>query len=252
DRCYGVDPFEISEGQHHLDGNLALKYARTRATFGSDFDRAARQQTVLIAALDKALDQNISLFARAPQLWNAFQDTVTTSMSYQDVIGLALLVKDIPVENIYRAVIDYNYVEDYTAPDQARVLVPIRERIRDLRDQFFSNALPSTSSEAAEMMIAENIGIEVLNGTFVDGLAGDTVDYLKRRGFIIAGIGDAEEKGQLNTQLIVLGDAPATLDFLAQILEVDPTHIFQGDQVGDKPQIRVILGADWTISAPDQ
>ena len=40
DEGYGYDPFYIEAGQHHLDGQTALKYARTRATFGGDFDRA--------------------------------------------------------------------------------------------------------------------------------------------------------------------------------------------------------------------
>ena len=37
DRCYGYEPFHIEAGSQHLDGDTALKYARTRATFKSGY-----------------------------------------------------------------------------------------------------------------------------------------------------------------------------------------------------------------------
>ena len=39
DAGFGYDPFHIDAGWQHLDGRTALKYARTRATAGSDLDR---------------------------------------------------------------------------------------------------------------------------------------------------------------------------------------------------------------------
>ena len=38
-----------------LDGNLALAYARARHTEGSDFDRALRQQQVIMGIRDQIL-----------------------------------------------------------------------------------------------------------------------------------------------------------------------------------------------------
>jgi len=44
----GYDPFSIEKGEHTLQGERALKYARTRYTSDQgDFDRALRQQQVL-------------------------------------------------------------------------------------------------------------------------------------------------------------------------------------------------------------
>ncbi len=55
DNCYGYDPFTIDAGLQRLDGATALKYARTRATFGGDVDRAGRQQQVINAVRDQAI-----------------------------------------------------------------------------------------------------------------------------------------------------------------------------------------------------
>ena len=48
DMNYGFDPLVIPAGLQHMDGMLALKYARTRHQ-GTDYDRANRQQQVLLA-----------------------------------------------------------------------------------------------------------------------------------------------------------------------------------------------------------
>lgn len=246
DRCYGYDPFYLSQGQHHLDGATALKYARTRATFGVDFDRAGRQQQVVLAGLDRVMEQNVSLLARAPELWSAFEENVATSMTYQEAIGLGMLVMEIPRESFRQAVIDYNYVQDYTAPDNARVLIPIRERIRELRDTFFSTVilpeetLPSQiSSEMAELLI--------LNGTWTSGLAGGTAEFLEGFGFIVAQVGDAETKDQAETQIFEFSEKPATVNYLAQLLQVPPRNIFRGTDTEVEYDVKVVLGVDWQL-----
>ena len=248
DRCYGFDPFYLPAGHHFLDGETALKYARTRATFGADFDRAGRQQAVIMAILEKALEKNVSLLTQAPELWGTYQDNVTTDMTYQETIGLGLLMMEIPSESIYRAVVDYNYVRDYTAPDGARVLIPIRERIRELRDAFLSSsAVPTAEANPAADMRNEAARVLVLNGTWTPGLAGGTAEYLESLGFLIAGVDDAEDKDQTMTQIIDYAGKSATVDYLAQVLAVPTGSIYLGTEPDGEYEIRLILGTDWQL-----
>ncbi len=248
DRCYGFDPFYLPVGSHHLDGEMALKYARTRATFGADFDRAGRQQAVIMAILDKAIDQNVSLLTHAPELWGTYQDNVTTDMTYQEAFGLGLLVLEIPSENIYRAVVDYNYVRDYIAPDGAQVLIPIREKIRELRDAFLSStAVPTAEANPAAAMREEAALILVLNGTWTPGLAGGTAEYLESLGFVIAGVDDAEDKDQTVTSIIDYAGKSATVDYLAQVLNVSSGSIYGGTEPDGEYEIRLVLGTDWQL-----
>jgi len=250
DRCYGLDPFYLPAGHHFLDGETALKYARTRVTFGADFDRVGRQQAVLMAAWDKVMEQNVSLLGRSPELWNTFQENVTTDMTYQEAVGLGLVALEIPPENIHRAVIDQNYVYDYTAPDGARVLIPIRENIRELLDSFFSStaALVPEPDLAAEAQ-SEAAGILVLNGTWTLGLAGDTAEYLESLGFTIAGVDDAEDKNQLVTQIIDYTGKTSTVDYLAELLHVSTGSIYLGTDPAGEYDIELLLGVDWQLPA---
>jgi len=45
----------LEPGRQHLDGALALAYARNRYTPGDDFDRSRRQQQVILAVRDRVL-----------------------------------------------------------------------------------------------------------------------------------------------------------------------------------------------------
>ncbi|NOR83216.1 MAG: hypothetical protein GQ526_06950 [Ardenticatenales bacterium] len=248
DRCYGYDPFYLPAGHHLLDGNIALKYARTRATFGADFDRAGRQQAVIMAVLDRMLQQNFALFTRAPDLWTAFEHNVTTDMTYQEALGLAWLATEIPREDVHLAVIDHNYVIDQTLMDGAQVLVPIREKIRELRDAFFSPPVtPETEIDLAAQMRAEAAAILVLNGTWTPGLAGETAQYLESLGFTIAGLDDAQEKNQEITQIIDYGGKTATVNLLAELLQVSAGSIFGGTNPDGEYDIELILGTDCQV-----
>ena len=51
---YGIEMLQIPAGRVHMDGELALKYVRTRHG-DSDFGRLQRQQQVMLAIRDKAV-----------------------------------------------------------------------------------------------------------------------------------------------------------------------------------------------------
>lgn len=135
---YGYDPLFIRAGFQHFDGTMALKYARTRHT-SNDFDRARRQQDVLYAIRDRILDLDMlpQLIVQSPSLWREVNDGISTGLSLEQMIHLALYLKEVPVENIRTGVIDSNYIIGYMTPQGASVLVPNRERIGSLMVEVF-------------------------------------------------------------------------------------------------------------------
>lgn len=249
DNCYGYDPFFISAGEHELDGETALKYARTRASLGGDVDRAGRQQQVLLAARDKLLRLNMAprLLARAPELWQSFQDNVETNMSLDEAIQLARLAQDIPRESIKLAVLDYDYVYNETTPDGQQVLVPNRESMRGLRDKFFAPpAIPTPIIEnLPQQMREEAARIMIHNGTSVFGLAGDTSDYLSSYGFNVVAVGNADTSTYPTTQIVDFGSHPGTVNYLIEIMDIPPLNVSYSSQPVQGNDILVILGDDW-------
>ena len=55
---YGYTTFHIDAGPQHLDGETALKYARTRHS-DNDFQRDRRQQQVLLAIKDQVVKNGL-------------------------------------------------------------------------------------------------------------------------------------------------------------------------------------------------
>jgi LCP family protein required for cell wall assembly len=137
DMYYGYDPLRIPAGKVHMDGTLALKYGRSRHST-SDFDRAKRQQQVIIAMRDKVLNLNMApgLIAKAPQLWQQFSTTTKSSLRFEHLLQLAVYLKDVPKENIHQGVLDIQYVSPVNW-NGASVLVPERAKIGPLLREIF-------------------------------------------------------------------------------------------------------------------
>lgn len=257
DGSYGYAPFSIKAGPQHLNGRTALKYARTRHTPGSDFDRARRQQQVILAVRDKVtrFDMLPTLIAKAPELFASFRDSVKTNLTLEQAIGLAQLAQSIPADRIRTGVIDQNYTSNYITPKGEEVLVPQRDKMRELIDSLF-NSQPapdaaSTPSEQAQVS-AEGARIAVRNGGAAAGMAGQVKDYLEKRGFRVVEAGNADRFDYRHTQIVDYTGKPYTTRALAQLFDVPQGAILSGADPRSPVDIVIILGADFKLPAADK
>ena len=138
DMNYGYDPFYIEAGPHHLDGATALKYARSRHT-SDDVDRQRRQQEVILAARQQALDMDNwdTLILQAPGIWADLDDGIDTSLSLDQIMELALFARNIPDGNVHNGIVSWEYLFSYTTPTGGSVLVPRRAALGELMVQVF-------------------------------------------------------------------------------------------------------------------
>jgi polyisoprenyl-teichoic acid--peptidoglycan teichoic acid transferase len=138
DMNYGYDPLYIPAGLRHFNGEMALKYARTRKQ-DNDFERARRQQQVVLAARSQVVSLGVTGFIQqAPVLYQQFSAGVRTDMSLEQLIRLAQSLSETPTENIRNEVLDYNYVSSFTNERGASVLILNNEKAAPLiRELFF-------------------------------------------------------------------------------------------------------------------
>jgi LCP family protein required for cell wall assembly len=78
---FGVERLVIPAGLTHMDGELALKYVRTRHA-DSDLGRLRRQQQVMLAVRDKAL--SLGALSHLPELVAAVDQSYQTDLSGRD------------------------------------------------------------------------------------------------------------------------------------------------------------------------
>jgi polyisoprenyl-teichoic acid--peptidoglycan teichoic acid transferase len=138
DLNFGYDPLILQAGPQLMNGYTALRYARTRHG-DSDFERARRQQQVIFAIRDRILNLNMlpQMIVNAPGMLSNLQDNIYTGLSLDQMIQLALYVKDVPPENIRTGVIDGRYIMPYITPEGASVLIPNRSMLGLLMVEVF-------------------------------------------------------------------------------------------------------------------
>lgn len=130
DMNYGYDPFYLPAGTHTLDGETALKFARTRHS-DNDYVRGQRQMQVMKAIAQKAADpQNLPrLLLNARALMVDLRDDVVTDLTLDELIQIAQYGSSIGFDaiktgGVNEAYIDYTYQKGSSLPVLDRVKLP--------------------------------------------------------------------------------------------------------------------------------
>ena len=111
-------------GCQHLDGRMALAYARSRHQ-DSDYGRMRRQQAVLLA-LRRQVDP-VALVPKVPALLRVARDTLWTTIRRQDVRGLASLAARVDPRRVARVLfVPSNYPEQLDATTIRRIQARVR------------------------------------------------------------------------------------------------------------------------------
>jgi LCP family protein required for cell wall assembly len=80
------EAFSLKKGVHHLDGETALKYIRSRNAPEGDFSRIKRQQEVINILKNKILSLNFFWdFSKILKLWKSFGNHIYTNINITDI-----------------------------------------------------------------------------------------------------------------------------------------------------------------------
>ncbi|MFN8597043.1 MAG: LCP family protein [Anaerolineae bacterium] len=155
DSGYGYEPLYIPAGRQHMDGRLALKYARTRHSALGDFERMGRQQQVIMAVRDKVLQANLlpQLLAQAGPLFQTLGDSIKTNLTSEQLMQLVQLGSAIGSDHIYRLTVAPDMTlalhVDSNPPQDALVLKPAA--IRQLRAELLQPDLIAAATQISPL-----------------------------------------------------------------------------------------------------
>ncbi|HSL46267.1 MAG TPA: LCP family protein [Anaerolineales bacterium] len=161
--------YTTGPGVVHMDGDLALWYARSRQK-SNDFDRGRRQQEVLRALFTQALQADT--LKRIPELYNNLRSTVETDLGLGDLLQLAVYAPKMTNADIRSYYIRPPYVSSWITNGGAYVLLPNEESLQQLLTEAMS---PST-----QIVQKQAVVIDVMNGTSIQGyetLAATRLNY---------------------------------------------------------------------------
>lgn len=250
--------FAINAGPHHLDGETALKYARSRETT-SDFDRAYRQQQIITAVREKALSLNVLTDpTKIKAIYDSVNTSIETDLSINEIIELAKTAKDLGKESTISRVLTDNPVATcgallYTpAKDSfggAFVFLPAGNTY-DYIQQFATNFFKD--GKKAE----DQSPIQVLNGTKIPNLATDVLSYFNRICYNGIFSGNATNTNLATTTIYYQpgpkDEKPLALEAVTKILPykvqsgIPPEYLVNVGNI-DRQSTRIVieLGADY-------
>ena len=161
--------YTTGPGVVHMDGDLALWYARSRQK-SNDFDRGRRQQEVLRSLFTQALQAGT--LTRIPELYNDLKSTVETDLGLGDVLQLAVYAPKMTNADIRSYYIRPPYVSSWITDAGAYVLLP--------NEQVLQQMLTEALSPATQIVEKQSTVIDVMNGTSISGyetLAATRLNY---------------------------------------------------------------------------
>ncbi len=245
----------IDKGEHYMDGELALKYVRSRQAKGiegSDFARSKRQQQVLMAVKEKGLSFSTLINPyRISNIMDTLSQHLATNFKVWEIIRLFNLGRDVKEENITRRVFDDSpdsLLYSMMTEDGAYVLQPKAGDFSELQ------IVAKNIFDPEKMVEIRPKRIEIQNGTKITGLAYRTSQYLQSLGYQVIELGNAPTQDYQKTviyNLIDDDDQDKTADNIAGLLGAELANSIPGwikststPKVNRHTDVLIILGQD--------
>ena len=226
--------YTVGPGVVHMDGDLALWYARSRQK-SSDFDRGRRSQEVLRALYGRALQTGA--ISKIPELYKDFSSSVITDLGLDTLLQLAPLALHLNNADIRSYYIGRDEVTAWMTPGGASVLLPNAPVIQSMLQQALS-ASPRLAAQSA-------LTVEVRNGTANaawDALAAERLNYAGYQ----ARLAPADRQDYASSMLYDLGALPdpTRAGSLLAVLGL-PTTAYIAAPTQTELNYVLIVGADY-------
>ncbi len=262
----GTDHVRLTSGgtRELCEGWKVLAYARNRHTSGGDFDRARRQQEVVLAIKDKVFDPEVfpTLISQAPQMYAELSYGIHTNMSFEDALKLAVLARDIQYESIKSGVIDTTMVTFDTVTlggEPASIMKPIADKIRVLRDEIFTSsgalsplAVPSGSTDVNDITQAmrdEGARVRLMDGTFTAGLDQRAGTFFQSYGMNVVELAPSPESYS-QTIVVIYKPGLYTIKWMQGVFGLSNRQIRFNPDPNSTVDVEIRLGSDLAGSIP--
>jgi len=226
----------LEPGIHHMNGQLALWYARTRKT-SSVFARETRQQQVLEGMWHAAKAADV--FSLLPSMYEQYGDMTQTDLGWGNILTLGSLAAQIDGTDVRLINIGPQQVKSYVTPQGGFVFLPKWDEISQIIDQAM---LPPASSRAARSVVQ----IEVWNGTGHGDWDQLAADRLYQSGFTPI-ISPADRRDYAHTSIQVYGTHTkgTGLSVVQEVFHISDQYVSFLDEDRGSIKLRFIIGADY-------
>lgn len=248
--------FKLDPGQYHMDGGLALRFARCRhGSCGNDFGRADRQQQLLVALRQKSLQAStLTNPVKISGLIDSVGDHVRTDFQPKELEKMGKIVKDIDISKANNKVLDDS--ADGLLVDgggkyagAGSILLPKAgdfdySDIQELAHSIFIDGY----------LQKEKAAVEVQNGTYQSGLGATIGKQLKAYNYNVVNVTTAADQTHQTSMLIDYtgGKKPYTVKYLEERFHTKAVSQPRPLDANGQPiatDIAIIVGNDYQTAS---
>ena len=244
----------LEPGRYTLNGENTLAYVRNRYVGDGDFGRSRRQQQVIMGIRERMLNPTVftMLIENAADLYTEFTQGILTNISLKDALALGILATKVEVEDISIRVIGEEHIVYGSSPDDLSILIPLPDKIRELRDEIFATSgslTPAMEGDPLVLMQLESARITIQNASYDPNLGQRTANYLTSLGANVVGVEQAGTAYE-TTAIIDHSGNPYTLGYLVSTMGIYSTRIYHQLAMNGSNDVVLILGTQWQYNNP--
>ncbi|MCT4621429.1 MAG: LCP family protein [Marinisporobacter sp.] len=226
----------LKKGKQVLDSDKAMQFLRFRKGYiNQDLGRIDAQHDFLKALADKILSP--AIITKLPKLVRTFNTYVDTNMPITTMGSYALQAKDLKIEDI-------NMVTIPGEPKKINGLwyyVPDMDQTKTIVKQIFSGNSVNVKNENEENK-KEQVTVEVLNGSNINGIATKTANILKEKGYKVVNVNNVAGMKYGQTHIYDRSNKDEDAKNIAKLLNVK--EIEKDIDNNSKVDITIIIGND--------
>ncbi|MFW5992112.1 MAG: LCP family protein [Halanaerobiaceae bacterium] len=217
---------DLPAGERVLNGEEALQYVRYREETYGDIGRVRRQQKFIKSLMDKALSPEIII--KLPSIYKEVNNTVKTNIPFQDISPFLHLLKDMDLENIKTTMVpgEPKYINgaSYWLADREELEIMVNKLIRS--KEYIENS---------------GYFVTIYNGNGEPGVASGLADELRKYGFNISKVANAEHFNYQTTIIKYFDSQDKSI--VRNIQKLIGGKIKEGEN--NKGGVEIIIGADY-------
>lgn len=209
DDTWGHLHIHFKPGLQHMNGDQAVSYARFRHDACSDPCRIKRQQQIERLTIEKLKNDKFNDLTHIAQLVDVIRRNVDTNLTADEMKSLGWAFRDLNIADVHSTQVPF--LTDKNLSCCGDVLIPDDAGKQKIVSAFigpYRAATPPPSADELAAVKPADLRVDVRNGSGVPGLGAKVAAVLRRDGYVINSVGNADTFDYDTTQIRATSKMP--------------------------------------------
>jgi len=228
---------DFKAGKQHLNGAQMQNFLRFRYDKLGDIGRVQRQQMVMRALAEQAL--NPTTMSRVPQILSVVQSHIDTNLTLEELVALVGFGVKTDRSNVQMLMVPGDFSD--TSQFEASYWLPNRRGIDKMIAQYLD--VNDSNKKSRRALEPNNIKIAIQDSTGEPGAADDLVAKLKKAGYRNVFVAEPWKEPLSETRIVAQQGDGEGAEAIRRALEFGDVRV---ESTGNlKSDITIKVGKDW-------